>query len=234
MYRVLTLPVNTRYSKLRIFGVTMLLNIPEVKLPSSRDYTTAIHSRLVDNLKSWYYLASESERIAGKDWYASAYLQCRKLSESLGVTTEDVATVTALLSPNTPWDKNLLYAEQVILHSQGLPLEKIGVYPANIGKALRYLKGESLESIIKLRPSKVYSFAHNLQLHAEYVTIDGHAIHAALGVFNALDKVPSQYFKPLWYQRFQSAYTDAALQIGIIPYALQAIVWVTYRNKRGV
>lgn len=95
-----------------------------------------------------YLLASESEKIDGKQWYLRANNKAQAISFVYDVPFMAVVGVIAALSPNNRWDRNLRDAEGLIrlFVVGGRPAcetLKVCTYGANKEKAIRILETAS-------------------------------------------------------------------------------------------
>jgi hypothetical protein len=147
-------------------------------------------------------------------------------SKAYGVSVETAACVTAALSPQVEWTRNLIVADDILA---GRYPSIGGCLPANIRKAYRLLemsaKVEDMLTVFPFGP-KVNCFAANLAGDDSLITIDGHAAQAALD--------DPRFVKPLkWshYGDFALAYASAALALGVRPSAFQAVIWLAWRER---
>jgi len=180
------------------------------------------HAKLVNRIDRWLQLATPEERDDGLSWYARAGEFCSVVAEECGFKTAAVAQCVAILSPQIDWDQNKRNA--VLLATTLDENIKIFASKAQKNKALAALLGE-----YELGPEsrKTYSFAENISNPASLrVTVDRHAIQAALNNPDVIDlKITEKR-----YREVEAAYQAVAKKHGLLPYQVQAIVWVTYKR----
>ena len=177
-------------------------------------------------LKRAYERSSLLAQVAGKSWYPEARHIMREWSDEYGYSVDTCACVTAALSPQIEWTRNLIIADDILA---GRVPSIGGALPVNVVKAerLRDMRA-SCSDMLSIFPKgpKVNCFAANLAGDDSIVTVDGHAAQAAL------DDV--QFSKPLgWkpYGDFAAAYVQAARDLGLSPSAFQAIIWLSWRER---
>lgn len=183
------------------------------------------------NLRYWYNQASETEVIDGMNWYNEAQEFTQGLSEMFGLSGEVCAGVVSALSPNNKWERNKKDAVSVLSAvGSGISEDvvKVCTYNANKSKAFAIARGD--REMLKRSP-KTYAFARNVgEMDGNYVTIDKWHMRACITRSKTRKDVKD---KPtaLQYRLLQEDCLKVANEIGIKGYQLQAIVWVTIRNK---
>lgn len=181
---------------------------------------------MATNLLNLYTQASEGARYDGLAWYPSARRIMREWSEHYNHTVDTCAVVTAALSPQIEWTRNLIMADDMLAYR---PLSIGGALQSNITKALHLRDiGATVAQMFAVFPHgpKVNCFAANLAGDDSVVTIDGHAVQAALD-----DPTASFGFRWKPYAEISKAYVNVAHDLGIAPTALQAIVWCAWRER---
>jgi hypothetical protein len=206
---------------------------------------TPITSRTTGILGT-YYLATEPERSAGRQWYTHAHTAALDLSASYPVGVITAAGVIAALSPNNRWHRNLLDADALIncYHQRGAHAAsqlKVCTYDANKQKALTILKitNPTVEDVATvLHGRKVSAFFHCILGSQTAVCVDGHAYSIWAGQTIRTTQTPK--ISPRLYEQIAKDYTHAADLITnrhptlhgpiLSPVELQAITWITHRR----
>jgi hypothetical protein len=190
------------------------------------------------NIRRVFELATAEELAAGMEWYPKARAEIAELALSFDLSREVVSAVVAVLSPNTRWEYTLRDAEAVSRgYRAGLSADQVTVttYPANKFKAFELLRTQDT-GIVNTRNGyfKVWSFADNLSNpESEAVTVDFHAYSIAMGSrFKLDDKMPA--IKGNRYKRVAEAYRKVAAELGIRPFELQAVTWVTWHRLQEI
>lgn len=193
----------------------------------------ALARRLPDmrrNLRALYRRhATKDEQYRGAHWYPAARYIMREWAEHYGVSVETAAAVTAALSPQCEWSRNLIVADDLLA---GRSLSVHGPMNANIRKARALLAdardwptlADRMRASFPSGP-KVNSFACNLAGADSVVTIDTHAAQAALNDLS-IDTICG------WahYAVYARAYVDVARSFGVAPAAFQATIWLTWKR----
>lgn len=175
--------------------------------------------------------SSSVETVNASNWYPIAHSWCADVAHAYGLTVEQVAGITAALSPQISWNKNKLQTTLLIEKmSSGLPTVGLMAYRANVAKAERIYNGESVLDV--LGGKKVRSFYRNLMLDNSSVTVDRHALHIALYGTGNDEKSGSIAPTDNLYDVAEKAYINAAHILGILPYSLQSITW-TYKARNN-
>jgi hypothetical protein len=184
---------------------------------------------LQTNLHNLYRHSTADERIQGKEWYPSAHATIAKWAQTYNHPLATAACVTAALSPQVSWERNLTMAHDIL---SGLNQPSIGgVLHSNLRKAITLRDNQSSADpqtqMAQVFPGgpKVTSFAANLYGQSHMVTIDAHAIQAALN-----DPLATYGLKWSPYLTFASVYAAVAYELGIEPSAFQAIIWLTWKR----
>lgn len=186
---------------------------------------------ILRNLIKVYRKASPEDIAAGIAWYPAAQAIIREWSGHYRLSVDTVACVVAALSPQLEWTRNLVIADDVLAErnpSIG------GVLHSNLRKAERLrdsdwksdrltIGGRMLEAF----PGgpKVNSFANNLAGDMSYVTVDTHAVQAALN-----DPLITLGIPWTPYRIFAECYACAAAKVDRQPAEFQAIVWHVWKR----
>jgi hypothetical protein len=186
------------------------------------------HQEMRDNLLAVYYEGTEAEYQMGREWYPKAQKIVSEWSDSYNVTEDTVACVIAAISPQCDWVRNLIIADDILAERQ----PSIGGIWKNIGKAHRLLMSDGglhtvAERMREMFPSgpKVKNFALNLSGHMDAVTVDAHALQAAL-----YDPLVTKGLHTSAYNEVASIYREAAERVGLDPATFQATVWVIWKR----
>lgn len=177
---------------------------------------------LANTLTKLYGDATTADIALGEQWYPKARVVVTEWSEHYSTPIATVACVIAALSPQNEWSRNLIQADDILA---GRPVS-IGGIRANIDKAYRIYR-DSAESTLAYFPQgpKVASFALNLAGNDTAVTVDTHAMQAAVGDVTANYRLPWQP-----YMAFASAYEIAANRVSRPAATFQAIIWHTWKR----
>ena len=196
----------------------------------------------VQNITAVYNLATITDIGQGTNWYASANSFAQILSERYEVSKLQIHGVIAALSPRNRWERNMQDAENMVkVYAAGgdysdLLEVKVCTFTANKIKAAKILTlpvDQRSDSEIKaiLSGPKMIEFYHCIQ-ELDDLCIDGHAYSIWAGDRITLANVPSIGKK--LRKAIKADYLQAAEEVGVPPYVLQAITWVTWRRIHGV
>lgn len=176
------------------------------------------------NLRKLIRRATDADMREGLAWYPTASAGCIAWSQQTGIDARTIACVIAAISPQCDWTSNLRIAFEVLA---GQPLVTGGALRANVTKARRVLadRATTLDGYFKGGP-KVKAFAANLQGLSNHVTVDTHAVQAALN-------------KPLWRKTFHDnayaivadVYRDVAREFDMRPCDFQAVIWCAWKRR---
>jgi hypothetical protein len=169
----------------------------------------------VRRILSAYSAATPQEMAEGAVWYPNA----RELAYELAEEYVMGAGVIAALSPQIQWDRNIDLARDAFndwFHGQ------VG---DAIGKARSIMQGRDPDVVLP-RGKKTWHFYHCILNPStpDHVTIDRHAAHIALG--SATAKIGVKL-----YREVAESYYEASKVIGRPPAEVQAVTWVSIRNK---
>jgi len=189
------------------------------------------NSDIRKHLSSWLLFATKEQIKDGIEWYKDAQDFCKYLSEKYDISVYVAATVVSCLSPNNKWARNKLDAENLILYFlKGRKLEdlKVCTYNNNKAKAWRAMQGE----IISEKAPKTHAFAMNVGLlSSEHITIDKWHLRACLtepsdGIVKCTESCTI-----IQYRRIEQITAQIAKDNNLKGYELQAIIWVTIKQK---
>lgn len=184
------------------------------------------HPRIAEmarNLRHLYHHSTTTGDVAlGSVWYDDAYLIMREWSATYGYSIATCAAVTAALSPQLPWTRNLIIADDILAGR----VPSIGALRVNVAKAqtLCNAREGDTRTVFKSAP-KVLNFSRNLAGDYSFVTVDTHALQAAL-----CDVEIVLGLKETAYDAFALAYAKAAKSVDLEPAIFQAIIWHTWKR----
>lgn len=190
------------------------------------------------NILAVFFAASHDETIKGARWYPDALSFCHSVANSTGLLISTVAGVTAALSPNNKWEKNMRDADSLCRAFAAGTINdaaalKVSTFNKNKNKALRILAGEPPLEI--LGGLKVRAF-YGCIVGDDTVCVDGHAYAIWLGQYVPTTKTPS--ISPKLYQSISDAYRQAAVTINGVTgdnytaAQIQAITWTVWQRIR--
>jgi hypothetical protein len=198
------------------------------------------------NISGMLQLATQSDILAGVDWYKRAHkLGVRLIHAYDGLTLGQAVGVIAALSPNNKWTRNCVDAEAMIKvwHAGADPLTvKVCTFNKNKAKAaaILALTAEDLETdtIAEiLNGRKVVAFYRSIMGDPDAVCVDGHAYAVWIGERIPTTQTPSIGVK--LYADIARAYQLVAKRsyelcgTTLTPTQVQAVTWVTYRRLLG-
>ena len=176
------------------------------------------------NLLRLYDKRTDADNLLGNEWYPRAHAIMLDWADTYSYSIATVACVTAAISPQCSWDRNLIIADDLLagrLPSIG------GALRVNVAKAQRILTDRSgqITPYFPYGP-KVASFAVNLAGDYSHATIDTHAMQAGL---NDVQATYTLKWGP--YAVFAQCYVNTARIVGIEPATFQAIIWHVWKRK---
>lgn len=185
-----------------------------------------------------FFAANSAELLKGAQWYADALQFCAAVSRATGLPVSTVAGVTAALSPNNRWPRNMADAERLCrAFSVGTISDaaaiKVSTFNGNKKKALQILAGD--QPLEVLGGLKVRAF-YQCILGDNAVCIDGHAYAIWFGGYVPTTKTPK--ISPKLYASISAAYAQAAQTINSVmgtTYSaaqMQAITWSVWQRIR--
>jgi len=202
-----------------------------------KQVTPISHDAMIANIVAMYNDATPAQIDTGMAWYSDAQSQAHDIAIKHDMPVYIVVAVIAALSPNNKWTRNVLNADALIgafIAGDAMETVKVSTYHKMKAKAWRILQEIPDYNGAKaiLNGQKITSFF--MDIMGEFnVTIDGHARNIAynerVGLTDDRTNIGIREYRAL-----QDAYKDAAKQIGIMPYQLQAITWGVWRDKHGI
>lgn len=175
-------------------------------------------------LKACYIRANRDVISRGLNWYQHANVFCKEVAHNTGLTVETVAQVVSALSPAVSWELNKIQAEQMCnAFRDGLPLDTVttSTYEQNRLKAWNILHGKTK---ITVKSPKTYAFYKNLMLDVDSVTVDRWMLRV---MFNR----PLKSLTALKYRQCETIIRNAAKDLDLMPFQLQAITWEQIRQE---
>jgi hypothetical protein len=193
------------------------------------------------NILNVYQQATPSEIQEGKNWYWLARVTAIRLADRYMLESmQHAAGIIAALSPSVSWSVNVRDAEAICAARQGEQVQ-CSTYGPNIAKAIRIRDGANPLTV--LGGYKVRRFYRCIvDPSCASVVIDRHAMCLAAGITLGHDElkrhnhVLDRYrgFSTVGYHRFERCYQRTARHLEIVPNALQATVWLTWRRLKQV
>mgnify|MGYP000553609696 CR=1 FL=1 len=167
---------------------------------------------------------------SGSRWYRTQSQRLKETAHETGVSLYRLAGVASLLSPLTPWKRNLRGALQLARwHAQNAPTWQLmdvagrsTVYNTNARKAVRYLQGndEHAPGGMKTRP-----FHRNLAGNLTPVTVDSWMTRI-VGNFGLSSPTPTGNAQ----RAIVRGVKMNATLFNVAPAQAQAIVWTVERD----
>lgn len=180
-------------------------------------------NKMVKNILAVYGNATETNKEEGAQWYLNANKIATEMSIAYGVTVDKAAAVIAHMSPQCMWARNVSGAHLAF------QFDEFGGYLTNnIDNAKRAIASD--DPLSTLNGKKVKSFAANILLNTNEVTVDVWALRVAMGDTGYKDNWRG---RKGFYEAVAHAYRIAAKRIVIEPSTMQAICWVVKRNGRS-
>jgi hypothetical protein len=192
-------------------------------MPRPKSQYYPLRARMRRNLRKLYARCTPEDKREGLAWYPTAVAGCLTWSKGLGVDARTIACTIAAISPQCDWTTNLRIAFELL---SGQTTVSGGAIRTNVWKARQILvdRALSLSPYFKNGP-KITAFAANLAGDASRVTIDVHAVQAALN--NPLYSKP---VNPAGYSVIADIYREVAAESGIRPCDFQAIIWCHWKR----
>jgi hypothetical protein len=186
-------------------------------------------SDILTNTREVFTSATRDQYEQGLAWYRTANGEGKRLARLYKVPLARACETIAALSPSVAWDRNLyeasLVLEAAVTHAE---CPTVSTYGPMKQIAWNVARGEARLTDVCKGP-KVRAFADNLTRPdaSSEVTIDRHAVACACGT----PDVPNAGLTALWYRRIAEVYRTLAEETGLRPCEVQAIVWVTWRDR---
>jgi hypothetical protein len=175
----------------------------------------------VENILTVYRRATPEQVIAGTNWYPEARALALELDP---YNLRRAAGVIAAFSPRMPWWRNIVVATR--LFDTGIATGSTKNFNAT---AQAIFDGADP---LELLGQKTRNFYLNIidPWNPDPITIDAHALDIAINNLSGSKGRPG--LTPKRYAEFSDAYRTAALQFNVLPNVMQAITWVTWRDKK--
>lgn len=175
------------------------------------------------HIQKWLDRSSFSNMVAGLYWYKEANQWAVNVAREWGLTTRQVAHITAILSTQCDWNTNKLNTEKVIsLNTSGIFASK-----KQIGECWDVMFSEFF---IPERRRKTHNFAETITNPDHNIAvIDRHAIRVAFDIESAKEICITDKR----YREAAEAYAIVADKNNLTVSQVQAIVWVTYKDYVG-
>lgn len=193
-------------------------------MPKARSKYAANAWRYRANLRRAFARATDADKREGVAWYPTAQAGCDTWANGFSLDSRTIACVIAAISPQCDWTSNLRIAFEVLA---GQALVTGGALRVNVEKARAILedKAVTLDRYFKNGP-KVTAFAANLSGDARAVTVDQHAVQAAMN-----NPTWSHGVKPNVYAIVADCYRTVADELGLRPCDFQAIIWCAWKRR---
>ncbi len=169
----------------------------------------------------------------GRDWYSAAHNRVLALASESGYTPEQVAGVTAVLSPMVEWNLNRKTAER-FCKSKG-KARGIPGFTRNREKAKNILACKDSAAVEEyVRGPKVNPFYHTL-LDPSYpvATIDTQMIAAFYKGVAYRDDLKIISDSPKRQEPLRKALQQIATEKGWTVSEVQAVIWLTFKRLNG-
>ena len=194
--------------------------------------------KCINSITRFYNLATTSELKEGLNWYNDAKQYCIELADRFNVKVSQVAGIIAAFSPQTGWTENKRWTLSFLISPNNWIKNDVQYEKA---KAILKLTNEAdIYQALSLNGTawKTKAFFLNM-LNPDVtteVTIDRHAIAACIQSPDKVEALSDDYGKLTvkQYRFLEQCYGNAAIELGILPQQLQAIVWTVYRRLRDL
>ena len=194
-----------------------------MKLPQLTKYQ---RSKIRKNLQAIFNDTTIEQKKQGSNWYKDANNYAFEIMQATqhAFDVDVIASVISALSPRNKWERNKIDALNVInAHLNGIPQDKVKVCTFNSNKKLAF---EILQGINKIKKTakKTFSFANNILLNNDTVTIDLWHLRACFGTTIKTGLTPKAY------ETIQRITLEEAQKVGLKGYQYQAIIWEAIRE----
>lgn len=195
-----------------------------------------------ENFLFWLDQATQEEFEHGQTWYPEVGQECEAIASRFdGISKLQVAKIVSILSPQKKWEDNL--AEAVGCLETYFSVGKVEKPQYHNGEKYKnvFATGKQIEKVWAVIENdtedgfgnKTHSFAMNIANapYSDHVTNDFWMSRAAL----TTEKIDNALLPPgpsgKQYNRMSEIITEIANERGLKGYEVQAIVWVTIRNR---
>ena len=190
-----------------------------------------IHSGDIDEQKATQILTNIASSInLNSNWYSEANLWAKETTNKYNISIEQVAKITAILSPLCKWELNKIKVLQVLDAWQHG--EKISVhFGKNMDKVYSVLENENKtdEQLFGPKTGEFYRNILNPDNTQNNAVIDSIACSILL---DCADLPGSYKIAPTEFKKAQSIYANAAQKFNVSVGQLQAATWGYVREKR--
>ena len=174
----------------------------------------------VNRVEKWFVKATEEDILQGRCWYENANAWASSFE---GVSTEEVAHITAILSAQCDWETNKKNVSRFLSGDMG----SIFATKKQLRECADVLDGWRIPP----KRRKTHAFANTIvnPQTQELVVIDRHAIKVAY------DQVKSDpiIVTDKRYRDAEKAYLIVADRCDFLGNQIQAITWLTYKRVVG-
>lgn len=215
---------------------------PNLTITSDETYKLRFILRNIDseiaynNLKTAFFLATESDKLNGENWYQVAHNDLKVIHNKYQqFSFEQICAVCAVISPLQRWWKNLENTEIALQQFINNQLIKVHMFQTNNEKVWRILELEYFDIAEFINPKtspKVFCFYQNLLNpdNQDCVTIDSFMGMAACGLFYPCNLKMTN--KALF--QITKAMEKLAAELEMPINELQAVIWnVAHTHQSG-
>lgn len=186
------------------------------------------------NILKVYSQAWPEQIEIGMQWYAKAHRLARDMSVQHKLKSYRYAAgILSVLSPAVNWERNIIDAHTVC-SAEDEDTIVVSTYGQFVKKALLIKHGKDPDTVIsKQTAPKTWAFYQCISkpMNNLHVVIDRHALAVYLGR-EANDYERGKVLKKKgMLDQVVDAYKEAAEQVGILPLQMQAITWVSWRDR---
>lgn len=212
-----------------------------------------VRRNLTRNINAVYERATPQEIHEGRLWYPKVHEAVAKGIRGTSLSPIHGAGLVAAVSPNMDWDKRNIDAfgelnslkerdwHEILNKGNRSRIQGMGINSAsdaNLAKAHRIMQGEHPDDVLpRASAPKTNSFAHNINLEPEHVTIDGRAHDVAANRMQGWEQARGiqsaglKTGKPTRYEHFEQAYHSAAAAHDLTGFEMQAVTWTRAKNE---
>ena len=180
------------------------------------------------NLNFFFDQATNKDIKDGIAWYKNANIEANKIAKKYNLDVYKVAQVISALSPRNKWIQNLKDADKLCeaftlgIHPTSI---KVCTFHSNKFRAFNILANNTQITINSL---KTYNFVNNIAfLSDQHVTVDIWHLRAC---FKNNIKINNSNIGKLAYQQIKDITINLANKLGLKPFELQAILWISTQN----
>jgi hypothetical protein len=180
------------------------------------------------NLNYFFDKATNKDIKQGLQWYKKANSEANNIAKKYDLDVYKVSQVISALSPRNKWSQNIKDANKLCeaftlgLHPTDI---KVCTFHSNKFKAFNIL---SNNINITNNSLKTYNFVNNIAyLSSEHVTVDIWHLRAS---FKNNIKINNANIGKIAYKQIKDITINIANKLGLKPYDLQAIIWISSQN----